>query len=69
MQIPHYHAEHAIRSGALVEVLSRFPPLPSPVSLLYPHNRQMSPRVRVFIDWLAELFKPASTSSSQHYDQ
>ncbi|MCJ8355427.1 hypothetical protein K1W68_15790 [Novacetimonas hansenii] len=52
-----------------MEVLSRFPPLPSPVSLLYPHNRQMSPRVRVFIDWLAELFKPASTSSSQHYDQ
>ena len=69
IQIPHYHAEHAIRSGALVEVLSRFPPLPSPVSLLYPHNRQMSPRVRVFIDWLAELFKPASTSSSERYDQ
>jgi DNA-binding transcriptional LysR family regulator len=24
--------------------------------VLYPQNRHLSPRVRVFIDWLAELF-------------
>ena len=47
-----------VRAGALVEVLSAFPPPPSPVSLLYPRNQQMSPRLRVFIDWLAELFNP-----------
>jgi DNA-binding transcriptional LysR family regulator len=23
---------------------------------LYPHNRHMSPRVRVFVDWLGEVF-------------
>jgi DNA-binding transcriptional LysR family regulator len=27
-----------------------------PVSLLYPRNRQLSPRVRVFIDWLMRAF-------------
>jgi DNA-binding transcriptional LysR family regulator len=27
-----------------------------PVSLLYPRNRQLSPRVRVFLDWAMRLF-------------
>jgi hypothetical protein len=26
------------------------------VSLLYPQGRQLSPRVRVFIDWAAKIF-------------
>jgi len=37
-------------------VLPDFPPSPSPVYVLYPQNRQLSPRVRVFIDWLASEF-------------
>jgi DNA-binding transcriptional LysR family regulator len=56
IQVPLYHAEAALRSGELVEVLTAFPPTPTPVSLLYPRNRQLSPRVRVFIDWLAQEF-------------
>jgi DNA-binding transcriptional LysR family regulator len=36
--------------------LPDYPPTPSPVSLLYPHNRQLSPRVRVFIDWVTATF-------------
>jgi len=28
-----------------------------PVHVLYPYNRQLSPRVRVFIDWLAGEFR------------
>jgi len=39
-----------------VEVLKDFPPTPSPVYVLYPQNRQLSPRVRVFIDWLGAEF-------------
>jgi DNA-binding transcriptional LysR family regulator len=32
-------------------------PVPSvPVSILYPRSRQLSPRVRVFIDWVAQMF-------------
>lgn len=65
VQLPRYHAEHALRSGTLVEVLNTFLPTPSPVSLLYPHNRHMSARVRVFIDWLAEIFKPVSLPPAQ----
>jgi hypothetical protein len=33
------------------------PPPPLPLTVLYPQNRHLSPRVRVFIDWLAELFR------------
>ncbi|MFT4183302.1 MAG: LysR family transcriptional regulator [Rhizobium sp.] len=56
IQIPRYHAEQALSSGELVSVLEDFPPTRTPVSALYPRNRQLSPRVRVFIEWLAAVF-------------
>ncbi len=56
IQIPRYHADYAAKSGELVEVLAQFPPTGSPVSVLYPRDRQLSPRVRVFIDWLVQVF-------------
>jgi DNA-binding transcriptional LysR family regulator len=46
-----------LASGALVEVLSAFPPTPLPVHLLYSHTRQLSLRLRVFIDWMAEQYR------------
>jgi len=57
IQIPRYHAEAAVAAGELLPVLENFPPTRTPVSLLYPRNRQLSPRVRVFIDWLTTIFK------------
>jgi DNA-binding transcriptional LysR family regulator len=59
IQAPRYHLEGDLQRGTLVEVLPGHPPAPSPVSLLYPRNRQLSPRVRVFIDWLVETFAEA----------
>ncbi|WP_250339041.1 LysR family transcriptional regulator [Luteibacter flocculans] len=56
IQVPRYHVAEDLAAGTLVEVLPEHPPTPSPVSLLYPHNRQLSPRVRVFIDWLTGAF-------------
>lgn len=56
IQVPRYHAEKDLASGALVHVLPDFPLTQTPVSLLYPRNRQLSPRVRVFIDWLVQVF-------------
>jgi DNA-binding transcriptional LysR family regulator len=49
-------------SGALVEVLPDFPPTPLPVYLLYSGARQLSPRLRVFIDWAAERYRDASAA-------
>lgn len=56
IQIPRYHATNDLAAGTLVEVLPAFPPTRTPVSLLYPRSRQLSPRVRVFIDWLVRIF-------------
>jgi DNA-binding transcriptional LysR family regulator len=56
IQVPRYHIADDLERGALVEVLPAFPPSPSPVSLLYPRNPQLSPRVRVFIDFLVSAF-------------
>ncbi|WP_025596796.1 LysR family transcriptional regulator [Burkholderia sp. WSM2230] len=50
MVLPH------LRSGQLVEVLPELKPLPMPISAVYPHSRHLSPKVRVFVDWIAEVF-------------
>jgi DNA-binding transcriptional LysR family regulator len=57
IQAPRYRAEADLRAGRMIEVLPDFPPSPTPVSVLYPRSRQLSPRVRVFIDWLAAVFE------------
>ncbi|EKM99960.1 MULTISPECIES: LysR family transcriptional regulator [unclassified Acidocella] len=53
IQVPHYGVEAELRDGRLVEVLAHTPPTPLPLYVLYPRNRQLSLRVRVFIDWVA----------------
>ncbi|MBI2277984.1 MAG: LysR family transcriptional regulator [Dechloromonas sp.] len=45
-----------LESGALVEVLPQLSPSPMPISVAYMQNRHLSPKVRAFVDWVAELF-------------
>ncbi len=52
IQIPSYSLNDELTHGALVPVLQDTPPSPSPLSLLYPQNRQISTRLRVFIEWV-----------------
>ena len=56
IQVPHYHVAADLAAGSLIEILAHHRPSSTPVSLLYPHRRQLSLRVRVFIDWLAREF-------------
>lgn len=56
IQAPRYHLESDLAAGSLVTVLDDYPPKPTPVSLLYAQRRQLSPRVRVFIEWVSEVF-------------
>jgi DNA-binding transcriptional LysR family regulator len=58
VQVPRYRIAPQLASGELVEVLPDLPPPTIPVSVLYPHARQLSARVRVFADWLVERFRP-----------
>ncbi|OLL28779.1 LysR family transcriptional regulator [Burkholderia sp. SRS-W-2-2016] len=52
-------AQPYLDSGLLREVLPQWKPVPMPVSVAYVKNRRVSPRVRAFVDWLAELFEKA----------
>ena len=56
IQAPRFHLEQALAEGRLVEVLAAWPSPSKPLAALYPQRRQLSPRVRVFVDWLAQVY-------------
>ena len=53
-----YAAGAALRDGTLVEILADWRPPPYPFHVVYPQNRYVTHRLRVFIDWLVECFPP-----------
>ncbi|MNV15405.1 HTH-type transcriptional regulator DmlR [compost metagenome] len=59
VQVPRYRVERELAAGHLRIVLPHAPPAPMPVSVLYPQNRQVSARVRVFTQWLAGILGAA----------
>jgi DNA-binding transcriptional LysR family regulator len=62
VQAPRYRFADDLARGALVEVLAEFPPTQTPMSVLYPSRRQLSPRVRLFVDWLLATLEPCFVS-------
>ncbi len=58
IQAPRHRLLPDLTAGMLVEVLADFLPTPTAISILYPGNRQLAPRVRVFIDWLVDVLVP-----------
>jgi len=59
VQVPRYRIEEELRSGRLEVVLPAWAPPALPVSVLYPQSRQLSPRVRVFVEWIKAAFAQA----------
>jgi DNA-binding transcriptional LysR family regulator len=57
IQVPRYRAIPELANGSLVEILADFRPTSLPVHALYSHKHQLSPRLRVFIDWVAQQFR------------
>ncbi|EJM64855.1 transcriptional regulator [Pseudomonas sp. GM50] len=55
VQTPYYHVARQLNEGRLIEVLRDVPPPGMPLTALYPPHRQLSRRVRVFVDWMVEL--------------
>jgi len=66
VQTPYYHVARQLRDGTLSEVLRHLAPPRLPLTALYPPHRQLSTRVRVFIDWLVEVFARSQTQTSRH---
>jgi DNA-binding transcriptional LysR family regulator len=57
VQVPRYRVLDDLSAGRLDIVLAGFAPPSMPVSVLYPQSRQLSSRVRVFTQWLRDLFE------------
>jgi DNA-binding transcriptional LysR family regulator len=57
IQLPRFHVEDELRDGRLVEVLAGWASPALPLSALYPYRRQLSPRVRIFVDWIVQLYE------------
>ena len=56
MVLPH------LRSGGLRPVLTDYTAPAVPLSVIYPKNRHLSPTVRAFVDWIAEVLREAEAN-------
>jgi LysR family transcriptional regulator for bpeEF and oprC len=54
-QIPAFVLKESMERGSLELVLGDWFPEPSPLYVVYPQYRHLSGKVRVFVDWVAEL--------------
>jgi DNA-binding transcriptional LysR family regulator len=59
VQAPRYRFAQDLADGTLVEVLGDYPPTPTPLHALYPQNRQLTLRLRVFLDWVVDILRRA----------
>jgi DNA-binding transcriptional LysR family regulator len=56
IQAPAYAVHDAVKAGRLVPVLQDLRTPVTPVYVVYAPNRYLSAKVRVFIDWVVQLF-------------
>lgn len=58
--LPEYMARPHLATGELVPLLDGWHADPMPLSVVYPPNRHVSAKLRVFIDWVAALLAQQS---------
>ncbi|HSI61106.1 MAG TPA: LysR family transcriptional regulator [Ideonella sp.] len=56
VQTASFMVQNHVASGELVPVLSDWSSDPLPIHVVYPPNRHLSNKTRVFVDWVADLF-------------
>ncbi|RKQ41264.1 LysR family transcriptional regulator [Enterobacter sp. R1(2018)] len=57
IQVPRTGVKELLKSKKLIEILPQYRAAPMPVSLLYPHRRNLSRRVHLFMEWLTDVMK------------
>ncbi len=66
IQVPRFRLEEHLQAGRLVQVLPQWMCPVRPVCALYPFHHQLSPRVRVFIDWVCGVYADKFTPAQAH---
>ena len=54
VQLPDYYVQEYIDNGQLIPLLTQFTESDDGIWALYPHNRHLSPKVRMLVDYLSE---------------
>tara|TARA_B100000749_G_scaffold280602_1_gene277524 strand:+ start:24146 stop:25048 length:903 start_codon:yes stop_codon:yes gene_type:complete len=54
VQLPDYYVKRALDSGALVPLLTHYQEDDDGIWAVYPHNRHLSPKVRMLLDFFVE---------------
>ncbi len=54
VQLPDYYVNQSLKTGELVEVLSQYRDKTEGIWALYPHNRQLSYKIKLLIEFLKE---------------
>lgn len=55
-QLPEYYVRSSLDEGKLVSCLEKFQPSDNGIWAVYPSNRHLSPKVRLFVDLLVERY-------------
>jgi LysR family transcriptional regulator for bpeEF and oprC len=56
IQMADYLLDQHVDAGRLVRILGDWASRPLPVHIVYPQNRHLSAKVRVFVEWVSDLF-------------
>jgi LysR family transcriptional regulator for bpeEF and oprC len=56
VQMTDYQILQHVAAGRLVQLLADWTSDPLPVHIIYPQNRHLSAKVRVFVEWVSDLF-------------
>ena len=55
VQMGSYKIESLVHTGLMELVLEDWTIEPMPINVVYPQNRHLSAKVRVFVEWVADL--------------
>jgi DNA-binding transcriptional LysR family regulator len=66
VRLPFMALQDSVSRGDLVRVLPEWYSVAASLNLVYPANARRVPRVRVFIDWMRELFADLSPQKAPH---
>lgn len=65
VQAPLFMLASYLASGELKEILTPWKVRSMPLSAVYPHNRHLSSKVRVFVEWMAEIFEESRYATTR----
>src|SRR5262249_43974074 len=65
VQTAAFMVKDALATGLLKRVLADWETEPLPVWVMYPQNRHLSAKVRVFVEWVAELFESQAPAKAR----